>query len=354
MQKILLTRDFFRNSVFERDNYKCVVCGKDAVDAHHIIERRLFEDSGYYLDNGVSLCMEHHLMAEKTTISCEDLRKLAGIKNVILPDHFYIDSEYDKWGNEILRNGTRIKGELFNDESVQKILKEGKVLHLFTDTVKYPRTFHLPWSPGMNRDDRMMESTEIFEDEDVCIMEKTDGENTTWTSSLMHARSLDTSPHESRKIVKGLWSTTGFNIPEGWRVCGENMYAKHAIHYTREKGNALDSYFLAFSIWDDTNTCLSWEETTEWFQLLGLVTPKIFYVGKWNIKIIEDLNLYMEKNTDTVEGYVVRLCRKYHYSEFRRVCGKYVRRGHVNNNHGHWAQSKITPNELKEGIQLFK
>lgn len=54
--RILLTRDDFREFVFKRDNHKCVVCGEPAVDAHHILERRLFHDSGYYLDNGASLC----------------------------------------------------------------------------------------------------------------------------------------------------------------------------------------------------------------------------------------------------------------------------------------------------------
>jgi 5-methylcytosine-specific restriction endonuclease McrA len=38
----LMTRNEFRQAVFERDNYRCVICGDPAVDAHHIIERRLF------------------------------------------------------------------------------------------------------------------------------------------------------------------------------------------------------------------------------------------------------------------------------------------------------------------------
>lgn len=48
-----LTRDEFRKSVFERDKYKCIICGEKAIfndknevvnlDAHHIIERRLFK-----------------------------------------------------------------------------------------------------------------------------------------------------------------------------------------------------------------------------------------------------------------------------------------------------------------------
>jgi 5-methylcytosine-specific restriction endonuclease McrA len=45
----LLTRDEFRNAVFERDGHRCVICGNEAregvrLDAHHIIERRLWTD----------------------------------------------------------------------------------------------------------------------------------------------------------------------------------------------------------------------------------------------------------------------------------------------------------------------
>lgn len=344
---ILLDRDTFRNSVFERDGRRCVICKDPAKDAHHIIERRLFGSGGYFLNNGASLCERHHLQAEMTTLSCDEIRQAAGITVIVLPEHFYEDAEYDKWGNEILRNGNRLKGELFNDESVQKILKEGNVLGEFTNRVKYARTFHLPWSPGMNRDDRMMEDVSVFEGQRVIIMEKTDGENTTMMRDIIHARSLDTDSHPSRNLVKNLWGQIGYNLPEDWRLCGENMYAKHAIHYSNENGNALDSLFLAFSMWNERNMCLDWDETSEWFELLGLITPTIFYDGIWDMNYINELNKKMELNPGTVEGYVVRLAREYHYSEFRKVCGKYVRKNHVQNNHGHWSSQKIIRNELK-------
>ena len=93
--KTLMTRDDFRNSVFERDNHLCVICGAPAVDAHHILERRLFPDGGYYIDNGASLCEFHHLEAESTRLSCDEIRQAAGITEVILPPHFYTDVEYE-------------------------------------------------------------------------------------------------------------------------------------------------------------------------------------------------------------------------------------------------------------------
>lgn len=101
---MLLTRDDFREKTFIRDGHKCVICEEKAKDAHHIIERRLFSDGGYYLDNGASLCEIHHIQAEQTILSCQEIREKSGIKNIIIPEHFYKEYEYDKWGNIILPN----------------------------------------------------------------------------------------------------------------------------------------------------------------------------------------------------------------------------------------------------------
>jgi len=330
--------------------HKCVICGDKAKDAHHILERRLFKDGGYYLNNGASLCKKHHIEAEMTTLRCDVIREAAGITHIVLPEHFYPGVEYDKWGNQILQNDSRIKGELFYDESVQKILAKGNVLSDFINYVKYPRTFHLPWSPGMNRDDRMMQNVKVFEGQEVMVCEKFDGENTTWYTDYDHARSLDSGSHPSRHFVKNLWAQKAYNIPQEWRVCGENMFAKHAIHYTRKNGNPLTSFFYMFSIWNERNMCLSWKETEEWAELLEIELIPVYYKGIWDMNFIQELNKTMEANPNTIEGYVVRLAREYHYSEFRDVCGKYVRENHVQNNHGHWALQKVIQNELRKNL----
>ena len=123
----LLTRDQFREQVFARSNHRCVFCGEPAVDAHHILERRLWPDGGYYLENGAAVCGPHHLACERTTYSVEDVRNAAGITRIVVPPHLYDDHIYDKWGNPVLGDGRRGKGELFQDESVRKVLKEGEV-----------------------------------------------------------------------------------------------------------------------------------------------------------------------------------------------------------------------------------
>lgn len=339
---ILLSRDDFKNSVFARDNYKCVVCKNPAKDAHHIIERRLFiepyELGGYFLKNGSSLCEIHHIEAETTSLSCDQIRELIGISDFPIPSHLYKDQKYDKWGNPILPNGMRLKGELFNDPSVQKIL--GSNLSLFIDYIKYPRTFHLPWSLGISDDDKVQNNLSNFIDNEVVVTVKMDGEATTLYSDYMHARSIEYKPHPSRDWIKSLHSRIANDIPKGWRICGENLYAKHSIKYEN-----LESYFQVYSIWNDKNICLDWSQTIEWCELLDLKTVPILYIGIWNEKLIKGLYKETYKN-DPCEGYVVRLANEFHYKDFSKCVSKFVRKDHVNT-HGHWMRSKLELNKLK-------
>lgn len=338
----LLTRTHFREDVFERDEHKCVVCGTPAKDAHHIIERRLWPDGGYFLDNGVSVCTPCHLKAESTEISCDQLREAAGIKTIYLPPHLYSDQAYDKWGNEILPNGTRLMGELFHDESVQKVLKP--VLHLFTTRVKYPRTYHLPWSPGMNKDDRMWSSDTYkwFNDNEpeIVITAKMDGENTTMYSDYMHARSVEYESHPARHRTKAFHAQIAYEIPPGWRVCVENLYAFHNIHY-----QYLPAYEQMFSIWTDKNECLSWDETETWAKLIGIPLVPVLYRGKWSSWSMPHFRKGVTHlDGDECEGYVVRVAGQFHYREFRQKVGKYVRAGHIQN-HGK-KYDRVIPNVI--------
>lgn len=120
----LLTREQFKELSFKRDRHTCVFCNKKSEDPHHIIDRKLFSNGGYYLDNCASVCHEHHWAVERTDISVEEVRKACGITNIILPEGFDSSKIYDKWGNIILSNGRRKPGSMFFEENVQKILKD--------------------------------------------------------------------------------------------------------------------------------------------------------------------------------------------------------------------------------------
>lgn len=65
----------FRQSVFERDGFRCAMCGlqHDAaawqhepfpLDAHHITDRNELPHGGYVAENGISLCKPCHEWAE--------------------------------------------------------------------------------------------------------------------------------------------------------------------------------------------------------------------------------------------------------------------------------------------------
>ncbi|MBQ69800.1 hypothetical protein CL689_07165 [Candidatus Saccharibacteria bacterium] len=324
----LITRDQFREQVFARDGHKCVFCGNTEVYAHHIIERRLWPDGGYYLANGASVCNEHHLECEQTTISVEQVREACGISTVMVPPHLYPDQPYDKWGNPVLSSGQRLRGELFFDESVQKILAKGGALDLFSNRVKYPRTHHLPWSDGVNDDDRVLTSISQFEGKRVIVTRKMDGENTSMYRDFIHARSIDGRSHPSRDWVKQFWSSISAEIPQDWRICGENLFAKHSIGY-----QDLPSYFLGFSIWNEKNICLDWDSTMEYFAILGITPVEVIYDGVFDQKKIQ--GLWDESKWEIEEGYLVRLASEIPYAEFRHLVGKFVRKGHVQTGK-HW------------------
>jgi hypothetical protein len=335
MNQSLLTRDEFREGVFARDRHSCVNCGKPGVDAHHILERRLFPDGGYYLNNGVTLCGDCHLAAEATIISCDRLRRAAGITEIVLPPHFFPDGEYDKWGNQIAEKGLRMKGELFEEEPVQKIL--APVLYLFTDRIKYPRTFHFPWSPNLQNDDRMLQTTEGWEGVEYVFTEKMDGEGTTFYKGDLHARSLEFSPHASRTFIKAIHGACEYDIPEGFRICGENLTAKHSIKYT-----GLKSYFMVFNIWKSMD-CLSWDETVEWTKLLGLEHVPVLHRGPYSDEVCRQLCDALDPLKQ--EGLVARPVRAFHMREFPYIVGKCVRAKHVTTDQ-HWMRKEVEFNEL--------
>ena len=206
---------------------------------------------------------------------------------------------------------------------------------------KYPRTSHLPWSPGYTYDDVRKSSTDPFLGKEIVVTEKMDGENTTMYAEHIHARSLDSRHHPSRDWVKGLHAKVANQIPENWRLCGENVYAKHAIFYDN-----LPSYFLLFSIWNDRNRCLSWDETVEWASLFDLVIPSVLYRGIWDQERLQELSI----DTANCEGYVVRLADEFHYDDFSVSVAKWVRPQHVQTDQ-HWMHSNIEPNQLSTGAK---
>jgi len=66
-------RKKFRLDVYKRDNYTCKGCNRpfseENLDAHHITDRNEIVNGGYVKENGITLCKDCHVKAEKYHMS---------------------------------------------------------------------------------------------------------------------------------------------------------------------------------------------------------------------------------------------------------------------------------------------
>lgn len=198
---------------------------------------------------------------------------------------------------------------------------------------KFPRIPHIHLSPGFTNDDIIGNSDSLSGNE-IIITEKMDGENTSiYWDGYIHARSIDSNNHSSRNWIKNYAQSYYFIFPKGWRVVGENLYAKHSLLYEE-----LESYFYAFAIFDENNVCLDWETTVKWFNKFHFIYPKVLYAGKYEEKIIK--KIIEELDEERCEGFVIRNRDKIKYNDFSTNVFKYVRENHVNTDE-HWTKSKL-------------
>lgn len=338
---ILLSPTQFQDAVLTRDKFCCVMCDASATSVLQLMDKALWSDGGYYQENGASFCPEHELAFKRTVIAVEEVRQAAEITVITLPEHLSVDEKYDRYGNQLAANGQRLRGNLFERPDVQKHLREGGFLGDFSVAVSYPSTPHVPWSEGVQRDDKQMREQDLanFIGKEVVVTEKRDGENNTLYQDRIHARSVDGRHHPSRDWLKNFWNRFRYDIPEGYRICGEGLWARHSIAYHFGKDGV---FFEGFSMWDDANRCLSWDETMLYFELLGIKPVPVLYRGIYDEAAIKKL-YDPKRDYDTSEGYVIRLAEGFHYSQFRSSVCKYVRKDHVQTDK-HWMHGPIVPN----------
>lgn len=216
---------------------------------------------------------------------------------------------------------------------------------------KYPRTYHLPWSEGMTSDDKLIPSSKLnnFVGKEVVVTEKMDGECTTLYHDYMHARSLDSRHNFSRDWVKKMHSVIRFDLPEGWRFVGENLWAEHSIRY---EDGVLDGYFYLFAIFDEDGTIIDFDEMMEFAEILDLPVPKVLYRGIYDEKAIKEIADKMDKTKH--EGYVMRLkdaIPQNDEGEFMNGVAKFVRSGHVDDNAEHWLSNIKQNGKLSYNIK---
>jgi len=189
---------------------------------------------------------------------------------------------------------------------------------------KYPRTFHLPTSKTLSADDKRVapETLEYLQSGiELISTEKLDGSNFNLTRNRAFARSVDGTNHPWDAYARRIWTRIRWDLPENIRLSGESLQGRRSVDY-----DDLPSPFMLFAVWED-DRLLSWDEMTEWAELLNLHTVPLLYRGT----DFNEATAAWEKNhdEDTSEGFVIRDAGSFHYDDFQTHVAKWVRENHV-------------------------
>jgi RNA ligase len=204
------------------------------------------------------------------------------------------------------------------------------------ESLKYPRTYHFPFSPGTTSDDRIKQNWQTILANELVITEKLDGENTCIKADGVYARS-----HAAPTLnpwAKNMWTTWEQvkNSLGDLAVFGENLYGVHSIEYTK-----LDSYFYVFAI-RDGDTWLAWDEVVFYAQLLDLPTVPVLGRGIFTeIDVKNAVNTALAEGSQlggACEGVVCRTAVGFETPQFSDNVLKYVRKNHVKTDE-HWTRN---------------
>jgi hypothetical protein len=203
---------------------------------------------------------------------------------------------------------------------------------------KYPRTYHIPTSPGSTSDDRFLDSVDQFLNNEIVITEKLDGSNTSITKDGVYGRShADFTRNSWDQKSWELWNFINTDLSDGVYLFGEGMYGIHSIEYSD-----LESYFYLFGV-RDNGVWLSWDEVEEYSYILSIPTVPVLFKGI--IKTEEEFNLIVDRLVSEEsglggkrEGIVIRNANSFNDDVFSRNVGKWVRKDHVTTDI-HWTKN---------------
>jgi hypothetical protein len=218
-------------------------------------------------------------------------------------------------------------------------------------SAKYPRSFHLPWSPGGTSDDRRLTDVSALIGVEIVITEKCDGGNLTYTRDGVFARSHAGPPtHASFDVAKATQGRIGHLISEGTSVFCEYCYAVHSIKY-----GGLPAHSLVFGVRDDTTGAWwEWSLVEEQACALGLPTVPVLYRGAvGSERELERLTTSLACEPSAFggerEGVVVRAAAEFPDSHFGSRLGKWVRAHHVQTSE-HWMHQAIQVQPLEPAL----
>lgn len=213
---------------------------------------------------------------------------------------------------------------------------------------KYGRTYHYPFSPGTTSDDRINHDywEHMAKIDTLIHTEKLDGENSCLNKYGVFARShAAPTRHPWAGYLKQKWEMIKYDLGD-LEIFGENLYAIHSIAYEH-----LEDHFFVFGI-RELDRWLSWEETKFYAGFLDFKTvPELGIKRAASKEVFEQevnaivslpstfgsLDTYTKKPC-TMEGIVSRNANDYAVQDFKQQVFKYVRAAHVKTDQ-HWSRS---------------
>jgi hypothetical protein len=144
---------------------------------------------------------------------------------------------------------------------------------------KYPRTYHVPWSPGTTSDDKKLSGDwfDNYRGKEIVITEKLDGENQAVNHYDVFARSHG-APTRS-PWSRNMWDKDGIlwqikdKIADNETVYGENLFGEHSIIY-----NKLTNYWHIFAV-TNGDIWYSWDDVRMVADILKQPTVPILWRG---------------------------------------------------------------------------
>lgn len=206
--------------------------------------------------------------------------------------------------------------------------------------MKYPRTPHLPWSPGLTKEERKITSLKNFLNKDITITEKLDGSNIALTSEGVFARSHSGHPtHESFNVIKAKWAEHQAYLDPNIIVYAEYCWAIHTIQYEFLPTHTfiIAAYDKERKIWYE---CAALADAAE---QLGIRTAPILFCDRvTTTHELEFVTNLLGTNPSAYgglrEGVVVRT--ETFFEDFETNVAKWVRKNHVSTD-VHWSQQPV-------------
>ena len=205
---------------------------------------------------------------------------------------------------------------------------------------KYPRTYHLPFSPEVHSDDKLCDVSDLYriidEQVEVVITEKLDGgacclKAHAGVMARSHGQETSCSSFNYIKNVH-YYPNMQDIIEQNLMICGENMFAIHSIEYTN-----LQDYFYVFNIVDgNAMQFMNYDSVVDWANTHNMLTVPEVYRGKIpSLQWLEKFLAVELKKPSGLgghrEGFVVRVKSAFPVDDFSKNVFKYVRANHVQN-----------------------